>query len=162
MSITISGSSVTFNDGSTQTTTANGQSYDSIGSTILAIYTPASSISADTNVAGSNLRFKPTSTYPHNTTDIWSLPATSLQSYGWLGLGSGGGAFSNSGAMWSFSGQSGGNSTYRDTAAAYLAGGGSSLSGTWKKLSSPPTYVSSSYSYGTAYYWFPALFRRIS
>lgn len=154
MAITISGSTVTFNDGSTQSTTGNPQSYDAIGSTVIAYYIPASSVSADTNVAGSNLRFRPTSSYPHNTTDIWTLPIATLQQSGFVGL-------ANT-QVWSFNQQSGGNSTWRDPSAAYLAGGGTSLSGTWKKLSYSPTYVSSGYGYGTAYYWFPALWIRVS
>jgi len=154
MSITISGSTVTFNDGSTQTTTGTPPSYDSVGSTLMAYYIPASSVNADVNVAGSNLRFRPTSSYPHNTTDIWSLTDTVKVQYGYTGI-------SNM-QIWSFNQQSGGNSTWRDPAAAYLAGGGSSLSGTWKKLTPQVTYSSAAYSYGTAYYWYPALWRRVS
>ena len=146
MSITISGSTVTFNDGSTQTT-GIGTSLDTIGSYVSAYYIPWADIATNSTCAGSNLRYNPTNTFNGINLQGWGGSTIGIAD-----IGSRGAVSTYGSTTWGAAGSGG----------AYYANGGSALSGTWRKLSATRDHVSVGYSYGTAYIWVASIYIRIS
>lgn len=145
MSITISGTTVTFNDSSTQTQ-GIGTSLDTIGSYVIAYYIPWADIATNSTCAGSNLRYNPTNSF--NGVNLSGFGATLSQT----DMGTRGAVSSYGTTTWGAAGSGG----------AYYANGGSALSGTWRKMSASRDHTSVGYSYGTAYIWSANLYQRIS
>jgi hypothetical protein len=141
MPITVSGTSITFNDATTQTTaftgggvtSLNGQTgaitntdLGSIGSYAILGNAQNANLSMGDTRAGSSLRYNVNYTTQVNQTLYMFSPVVQRQD----------------------------NSNY--------PGGGTSLSGTWRKLMDTTVYRQFDACEGTAYLWAPCLYVRIS
>jgi hypothetical protein len=148
MAITVSGTSITFNDATVQTTAAtagvtsvNSQtgavvttSLDAIGSTSVFIYAGNTNLSTGGTTAGSSLRYDAT-------------------------------LYTNTNGSPPFTGRviANNNSSYPPSQpAASGGGGGTALSGTWRKMSSGANYAESGPPCNRDYSWYNQLYVRVS
>lgn len=132
MAVTLQGTQIVFNDGSTQASGISNE-FGGVGTYGMFICANTADVGIGGTVAGSSLRYGFSGNV--NTTPGWS-----------------GGVSPN--------GLFGGRS--RAPAGGY-DGGGSSLSGTWRKMSAGGTFYSFPDGYGgTVYYWMVAFWVRIA
>jgi hypothetical protein len=117
MAITVGGTAITFNDGTTQSTAAGSfpTTIGAVGSYLVMLYVPGSNLALDATTAGSNLRYNYTASTP-----VSSIPLGQVL------------IASNPMALVMAAGSS------------YTAGG-TAPSGTWRKMTQGATYFSDSY-----------------
>lgn len=132
MAVTIYGDRINYNGYGDQYVSM-GTSLDTIGSYCTAFYYPWGNMAINDTTAGSNLRYNPSAAYSSGAT------AGNLSWYGTTGMTPG----------------------VSTTANTSWPGGGSSLSGTWRKMSMGNNVASTSEGYGTRYMWFPHLYQRL-
>lgn len=128
MAVTVGGTSVTFNDGTVQTTAATvaGTDFGSVGSYAVLMMAANTNLSTGSTIAGSSLRYNNT---PNTSINITNSAFTGTRF-----------RFNNSG----------------------YDGGGTALSGTWRKMSTGNTYFTENVCGSIYYYWLNALYVRIS
>lgn len=133
MTITVGGTAITFNDGTTQTTAAGGApAFGAVGSVaMLSYYNTSTAALPNSTVAGSSLYYPTAVTYQsspfsfNSESSIGNLPNT----------------------YWSVTAS--GRSVSGPNSAATAPGGSSSVSGTWRCLSGVPrSYVQRDYCNG--------------
>lgn len=127
MAVTVSGTSITFNDATVQTTAASTPStaFGDVGTYAVLLITVNTNLATGATIAGSSLRYN----YTGNSSNSFGAPFV------------------------------GG----RSRSSVNYDGGGTALSGTWRKLSTGPTYIFRDLGCGlVAYDWVNALYVRIS
>lgn len=129
MAVTVSGTSITFNDATVQSTAASSTStnFGDVGTYAVLMMAVNNNLATGGTISGSSLRYNETS----------NSGGVSDSSVPFIGA------------------------RLRSSSSSY-DGGGTALAGTWRKMSTGSTYRSFVLCGSTDYYWYRALYIRIS
>jgi hypothetical protein len=146
MPVTVGGTSITFNDSTVQSTAATITSTDfgGVGSYAILMMAANTNLGIGATIAGSSLRYNPS--YSTSGTNFALFTNNPLV----------GGAY--------ISGENGYyvQNGLRVANSSGYNGGGTALSGTWRKVSPGSTYIVQAGQYGSTWHWADSLYVRIS